>query len=637
MSTTRKSLLFLVSAALVAAAAGYLLDRPAPGQDGSSASRTEPPGGSAGPRLEGAGAALSVAHELLIGVRAVVGDRVVPLSGVTLILIPRPPGSLGSEEAAGTFVARERLVGQSRVDGQAKFAMRFSGEWKVRAITPGYLGQELVIRVPDTEPRSRVDLELTALGRIRGEARTKDGSPVPGAQVELRIAAEAHQKMALLDPSDTAPSRRVQQLTGDDGTFDFPVVLPGVEVTVVVLVPRGGRRVEKLLPLTPGEVRNLSLELDRPTSLTGRVPGPWDVEAARITVECFHRTATGLTAEQRVPVLPDGTFRLEAISPGEKRLVYLRRLPASVTFGFLNAVAVAEASTDVGGIPVSNSTLRISVLPDGGLREARQCELTGSLVLEDEGRSVLPFATPLLIPVEAEFVFVGLPPGRLLLTAVLRTQDGKARDSAYSAASYDRRFDGSAGRVDLVLAREATATQGSLLVIVDPPAGVEPGVLDARITLLRDMRVIDAFGKRSEGSAQFRMGPHSPGRYRLLAVANGHQSAPSEVEIKGGETVVVRISSWTAGGGVSGKVVDGAGAAVIGALVIVLGPKDPSSNTNWPVYEVLTDEAGAFAISSLPLVDGLRLHAESTAGVSSEMTVDARHRLTNLQVVVGRK
>lgn len=573
---------------------------------------------------------------ITVGVRALVGETLSPLPRATVVALPRPTAEQASPEEAIAAVERDRVITETDTSGEATVLLAREGDWKIRVLAPGFLGQDLQVDARALRSAPRVDFELTALARIRGSIRMKSGAVVDSAQVDVRIRAEAHRRMAMLHPSDSHPSRRIQQLSKSDGKFDFPVILPGESITLIVTKRGAGRRVTKLDPLEPGEDKLLSIELAEPTVLIGKVAPPWEPDKARLTVECFHRQSAGLTAEQRVKVQDDGTFRLVDLEPGRKQLIYQRRSSEGATFGFLEVDALAEETIDAGTITPAGSSLRLIVLPEGGVPEPRRVELYGSLVRNDAENTLLPVATPLMVPTEVEFEIAGLPLGRLTLTARMRDRLGKEADREFKVATHASDLTGSDESIELVLKRESRAEEGRILVTVVPPEGVERDALDIRLALVRDDKVVDAFGKIVPGNSQFRVGPHPPGDYEVLAVANGHQSPPRAVTLIGGQTTLLRLADWSTGAAVSGTVENAAGEPVNGALVIVLGPAVDKRSVRWPVYETKTDATGKFTMSSLPLIEGLRLHAESAEGFSPEHPVDARAGASDLRIRVGK-
>jgi protocatechuate 3,4-dioxygenase beta subunit len=257
MISTRPLVLMVAAAALVAALAVWLLmgrgapwaapapqtDAPAPGSGGGAAHRPVPPASSA------TSPSPIVARPFASG-DATVSGRVVDaatregIAGARLVLRDHAGEvASGAESVAGGSFFIEGLPAV----GGARLFVKAAG-----------FGPK-VVRDVDVPHGASVDLGVVALDRgppLSGRVVTALGAPIAGAWVELRDAPQDrpvrfYDLTALLREVLRVDDALDSVVTGDDGTFSFAAVAPGV-VGVAAGKPNWQTRFSPPVAIVPG-------------------------------------------------------------------------------------------------------------------------------------------------------------------------------------------------------------------------------------------------------------------------------------------------------------------------------------------------------------------------------------------------
>ncbi|MGH7150914.1 MAG: hypothetical protein ACREIU_09460, partial [Planctomycetota bacterium] len=376
---------------------------------GPSPVEANPPGGTAAARSL---TDVSAPPGIVVRGRSAQGVR--PLGGALVQLIPREPRLHGFERPAPVATGP---------DGLAPAGMLPPGRWRASVFADGFLGAEKDFDAPvENAAAPPVEMVLDALASIHGTVRTKEGSPVPDAMVEVLFPSESKAWTRFLGPGDRLAWAAERRGSGDGGSFERSFLPPGLPLQINVGRPGTGRVLLPLDPLDPGEARGLSVVLNRPTGLVGRVASDGSIrDREAVVLSRVVDGGRGLIEEDRTSPSQDGAFRFDDISPGPKLLQYTREAASSFGVGCLGATAVEAEIVDVGTIVVRPSALiLLAGIPDEP-HARRPVRIRGTVV--QEGPDPSPFPLDLQIETGVQAVVAGLPAGLLGIVAYVQRKD----------------------------------------------------------------------------------------------------------------------------------------------------------------------------------------------------------------------
>jgi hypothetical protein len=255
--------------------------------------------------------------ELTVSPGATVSGRVIRPGGQPLAFaqvdLQRPPGHRLAAEDQG--LADQPIATTADAQGQFRLEGVPPGEWVVSAAFDGLRRSRFVL-ITTATGQTAAYLELRAeplVAGLSGRVVGPDGkTPSEFARVDLA--------------EDSATTEVLTAVTDRQGTFRFEWLSPGdYHATVYTADPALGSihcPGLRLIGTTETEFR-----LPRAGTITGRVVGV-DPQATSATV----RTCPGLRppADFRLTptsadVKPDGTYRLEHLSPGEYTVYFLAK------------------------------------------------------------------------------------------------------------------------------------------------------------------------------------------------------------------------------------------------------------------------------------------------------------------------
>jgi len=559
--------------------------------------------------------------EVLVRGLAVGEAAPLPAAEVVLVRVQREPtGEPGSEEQEAD--EREIMTAITDRSGKARFDELRPGPWEVHARARGYLSAraEFEVRAVGGPPH-RWDLTLEAHASIDLTVIGPAGGAVEGAVARVVLAAEHPSSRRRLHPDDRGLGDTERWKTDSAGRVKLGVVPVQEPFTLVVDHAEKGRVALRFDPFESGEVRSVRAVLKRHTVLVGtvaRAPAP----GVRVAVECWHvgESARGLVAEHKTPASSDRRFRLTRLAPGRKRLVYTAVTETGADIGTLDVDAPEGVETDVGEIPVENSSVRVLVLTDEDVQPLGEVKLSAIWIPQDLDAPSMPISVR--VRPGREVVLRGFAAGQLLLSAKLMAPGSPMSDPDYAVAKERIEFDGFDARVELVMAHDPRSAYGEIRIRVAPPPGVEPDQVVAKTYLLSAGVLVEQIRLSEAGAQRFTFGHIEPGRYQVLALANGFRAVPLTVEVEPGRVNSVVFERWARAIPFEGRVTRG-GKGVAGASVqlvtTVEGPRGPPP----AMLEVSTDDSGAFRFKALPQVPGLELRATSGSAAAAAVPIDA--------------
>ncbi len=522
---------------------------------------------------------------------------VAPVEGALVFLSPRDPETMQLDPVVPVATGPEGIADVGRMT---------PGRWRARVVAAGFLGAEKDFEMPVSDGAGALpEFVLDALASLHGVVRTKEGSPVRDATVEVLFPSEASAWFRRLAPEDGLAWAAETMSSGEGGIFRRTVLPPGLPLQVRFEQLGTGQLLLSLGPLAPGEARELSVVLNRPTGLVGGVESVGSVGGEEVViVSRVVDGGRGLLEEARTDPSPDGRFAFFDISPGPKLLQYTRREPSMFGVGCLEATAVEEETVDVGTIVVRPSVLTLLAVIADDPRVRRTVEVRGAVVQGDSSLRQFPFR--LRLETGAPVPVVGLPVGLLGLAAVVQREGGAGADRDFPVARLRRPLDGaSAGEVLAFRPRTRTST---LLLRASPPPGILPERFDARLALLRDGRFVRGSPAPWQGIHEitFKL---EPAKYEVWAVANGFVAGPIPVEVEDGGEASLSIDVWRPSAIVRGRVVTANGEPVERVAVhVAAGPQAPGDRSE-PLILEWTDDAGRFVLPGLPSLPDLTLRA----------------------------
>ncbi len=458
---------------------------------------------------------------------------------------------------------------------------------------------------------SHYDIRLSRGGTVRGKVlEDASGKPVAGAQVTATI----------WPPQGGEGQAHGRQVTGPDGEFRLEGLpagnFGGVQASREGFLSWPDMKSKQVMvqeAFAEGTEKEVEVRLRRGASVRGRVadPGGKPLAGATVQAQSFHPNR-GFVQSETALTGPDGTYRIDNLNPGKAfvsaRLEgwhqpeFPRDLWQAMQGGKLPESCTAE-------VPEEGEAVRDLVLAAGGTVEgvvvgpdgAPAAGIGVSVSTKGEGQGGGGTASP--TDAEGRFRVAGVVPGEAL---VVHAGDAKGRSGASDPFRLDEGGTAAGIRVALkppgslsgrVRREDGRSAQGATLRLVR-------GAFDPQQPWNWQWQRKSAQAHPVGAEGEFRIEPLAPGKYTLLAEAEGAGSitAPAlelaESEAKEGVEVVLPEDRP-----ISGKVVDGDRRPVAGAAVTVKEKPKPEmamyfGGQQEPV-EAVTDAEGGFVLHGL--------------------------------------
>lgn len=507
------------------------------------------------------------------------------------------PNDLRAQDGstAGRVVTRTDARGRFRLAGLA------NGRYGVTASGRGR-GAD---RRGNVRPGGRVDLLLHPSGSIFGSVLGADGRPVVGATVT--VARGPLQLPGVAEPTDARGAFELGALA--PGSYDVIAQAKGLAPAVVSDVTIDRRTDAPVeMVLRPG-ARVVGRLLDGKRPAAGGA-----VALAMLDARPLPPALNGLFS---VDAGADGRFVLEGVPPGEHVLRLtaqaLGRQKLDMT------VRAGDAQVDIGDV-----RLQGGLAIRGRVRSKAGAPIADAVVSTWIPRADEPRIEDRTAP-DGTFVLPGLEAG---------THGVSVEASGYAPL-------------------EKTAEAGTPIEVVLSPAGAITGraVGDGGEALDGVRATADTGGDygrgrtdllSSEGTADdgaFRISNVPAGTYELtVASPERLVSTVPRVVVGEGQVVDVGTVRLAPGGIVRGTVVDGTGAAVEGASVLVGAVPRGRKGSGVPGADVVTDADGAFEMKGLAAgsVELAASHPSYTPSERASVEVDLARPTTDVRLVLTR-
>ena len=392
----------------------------------------------------------------------------------------------------------------------------------------------------------------------------------PGSPLALRLLPGSVLRGRLVGADGRPLAGRVHGRCGDwgesvvadaAGSFRFESAPPGLIDLAARPAPESGAlEARGEVVVQTGRSREVELRCAPGQTLRGRVLGAIPAGGARLVIW----SAEGSAADARTTrSAPDGSFELRGLEPGE---LWLTAHGAGTSAGPASIMVPLGADPEPVELSLgADQALRGRVLAasDAGERPAGgvQLVLTGpSVTLNARSDSEGSFAFP-PAPV-GEYRIQALHPGYVALDEALRFAPGDP----------------------------------PLWVELTPAARLSGRVLTPSGQPLAGARVEARWSRElatlSDASGAYSLGGLPPGPIQIRVAARGYGAGADELLLQAGE-VVARDLIVVDPAQVSGRVLDGAGAPLVGAVVRLTGPADEAL--------AQSDPAGEFRLEGLGL------------------------------------
>lgn len=480
--------------------------------------------------VDGAGEPISGARVSVAEMR-VRGSRVVPISVSSIV----------ASADDGTFVI---------VDAEP-------GALQVVAVKEGFLEPEPVdvVLVP-TEPQSGVRVVLARGARVAGTVRAADGTPLPGADVEIA--------------GDRSWSRSFSgsATTDGDGRYLLEGVPPGK--TSIEVTHRSHPRTVRDAELDEGET-TLDITMERGAIVAGRVVGPGGepVVEARVTME---QAGAGFGASSAITDASGG-FVLDDLTPGDHTVRITAR-------GYAPPDPAPKVAVAASGTPPVEIVLRASGSIVGRVIGLDADELAAASI-SASGEGTRRFASG-VVDRDGSYRIEDIGPGTW--NVVGRLQTGRIAEASATVPE-----DGTPVSVDLEFG-SGFSISGVVLDGDEPVAGANVfAVSETRPTVFT----------RTDDAGAFVLEGLDTGTYSVSA-SDWDRGASTEatIRLEGDERIALRFAS----GSVSGKVIRGSDRSPLSGVAISATPADGGSSatgSGWRTSGAASRGDGSFVIERL--------------------------------------
>ncbi|HEX3128346.1 MAG TPA: carboxypeptidase regulatory-like domain-containing protein [Thermoanaerobaculia bacterium] len=423
--------------------------------------------------------------EIVLATGAAVEGRVLspagkPVVGATI--------ELAEEEGAGMF--RIPVAAMSDGDGRYRLDGIKPGTRTFQATHPGY---RRAVRDLEVRPgENALDLSLEGGVEVRGRVVDDGGAPVPGASVSLR---EGWRSWDL--PRGTSGADGSFTLTGvADGNYHLSAQKEGYAID-----PDG-----EDVTVAGSSVGGLEVKLSRGGTVTGQLLGLdfTDLSQVQISSDSMSWRGGGGT------VRPDGTYRIENLAPGKRRII------ASLRDGSRQAEGQVEIEPGVSETRLDLDFGQGAMLTGRVLRNG---EPLSSAMVSLNGPGANRWGQT---DHEGRFRFEALPDGRYELA--VSTGGGTRHEENVDMAGDDR---------DLLIDLRAVAVSGRVTDAADrsPIAG-------ASVVLLPREGGAGEAGRffpvetSTDSRGAFRLADVAEGAWKLRVTQEGYAPAEEEVVVE---------------------------------------------------------------------------------------------------------
>ena len=283
-------------------------------------------------------------------------------------------------------------------EGRYEISGLQAGQYRVRATKPGYVslsstrtradGGSRVVNLPESTPLAKIDFALSPGGVIVARITDQFGDPVRGVTVRpmLQRFLEGRRQLsgvAVGAGGSVTDDRGETRMYGLGPGDYYLVAMPDFQTTW-----RG--EIETLFPGTldlanaqtvrvvAGQEAFATFPILRAplSKLSGRIIGSDGAPFVTTNVSLQKLSATGGGSSQRINIEPDGSFRLENLSPGDWMIVVREPEYGSVSVRLLGddvqgvtvntrKAAAVRGRVTFEGSPSSTNALLLDVMFDG--------------------------------------------------------------------------------------------------------------------------------------------------------------------------------------------------------------------------------------------------------------------------------
>jgi len=452
---------------------------------------------------------------------------------------------------------------------------------EIIAGAPGYMsGRPFAFQLGTGRPGPVLALRPAAA--IEGIVLDPDGSPVAGAEAELKVQSSPGHRMRIEIGRPTALPRN---LSGSAGTFRLSPLDPEKDYRVKVRAEGFAPAEEEVSALVPYETRSgVKVSLVRGQSVVGSLvdPSGLPVRDAMVKLKPGRSRGSGMIrvmdqigGSTLFEAFSDneGKFRIDGVSEGKFDLEARR---AGFAKRSISAIEIQEAlePLDLGEI-----TLEPGERVQGLVRDSDGQPIEGVEVFASGGGG--PMMTMMMVgdgpgPGEPEPDAVTDPTGWFVVNDLA---PGKKYTFRFVRTGF---VNGSAGPFQIPRAEpiEASLDPSSKVAGQVLTEGGEP-IAGAQINLTRSrtiemggnvMKTVMMMSESSDGEGRFVFEEQEPGTISLKAVASGYQEAKLDnLEIPKGEDLEGIEFPLDAGSIVTGQVLAPDGRPAIGASVRLAG------------------------------------------------------------------
>ncbi|MCB9833157.1 MAG: carboxypeptidase regulatory-like domain-containing protein [Planctomycetes bacterium] len=587
----------------------------APATTGEQESKSRPrrdSGGDLGP-----GDATATPKAMSCGLRGRVLRALDQAPVPTARVVLRGPGG----EALGSVTCDRE--GRFRIEAPAA-----SPGLRLRAEAEGLVSAEIAgLELAENELRDLGDLELVTAMEIRGRLRDEKGRPVAGGRVRLMPNQDLDDlsplRIKALVESFMAEDEALDETTSDaEGRFSFPLNAAGVYGLVAEATGRQTAFSNRIRLRAGQAAEEVELVLGPGIALRGLVRDEAGeaVAGALVAALAKGRDIPGQFRTQKARSDGEGRFVIEGC--GEGRNMVMCRAEGFAPWG--DSIRIAD------GKPVEIRLERGQAL-EGRVREQGSEKPLAEVHLAAFGKA--PILTSTQTDADGHYRLEGLSSERAILVAWkeglqvvpepgLRIDNGPFSIIMLAPDEQGRLPE----RLDIHM-RGGGRIEGR---VVDASSG--EGIAGARVFALgsgdSEMALISARSARiSDGEGRFVLDGVAPGPFTLMAMAPDHRmvQAPSRKDLRGGSTsptlieagqvIVDQVVPMTAGLRQVGRVVDGRGRGVAGAI-LRWGPQDATALRDdlslmlADDLDCVSDGEGRFEIRGLDRDRAIEIEAE---------------------------
>ncbi len=501
--------------------------------------------------------------------------------------------------------AESRHVYFTNQRGEAVLDDCAAGTQRIWVTRSGYLGLDSRMCINAQEV---AQVTLRRFAKMSGTVTNMRGEAVPGAVVQLKYEAEDESRgRFIVTPDDNKLVLR-GAVSGADGHFQIPRVIPSRAVILHALHPGFARATQSMPALGPEETIDVEVELPDHTGIRGMTAlgtssntvvtlNVWHMDSERH----FHERLKEFLTADREP------FELRDIPVGETLIVAIAPDVSGVILAAAQVTVERGKMVDVGMLSPAPSVLKICC-EFGSLSAVRQIQLGVRVQGLPKPMTFFPCDVVVTSEAASDYRIAGLPNGQALVDARILEPTSRLPDMRFCSATERISLDGD-DEVKLVISERRPPT--GLVVNIDPPPGTPKEILSAFLWLEDERGILSAFSRAAVGTTEFQFQNLSVGKRTLRAVAGGYTLTRSGLDLLPEQTTTISVSDWTVGVPCDGIVIDEAGNPVAAASVAFSAPSSVSDQKYCIplIQDVSTDVEGRFSLGALPLCKGLQVAA----------------------------